>query len=631
MSDHPSVQPIASHFCLSDGLTAALISSEGECDFWCAPRFDSRLRLAGILDSERGGSVGVRPLGAHLISAAWQGDSDVLLIRWSGGSTVRCSLIDDGRGGSAVAWSVEGPPGTPVRLLLKAGPKDPGWKVSASTAHLPASALADGPGGPLLVASSGTLRPFEDGAVTEISGDHLGVCLELAEAAGEPTAMARLLLGGGREAPATLARAVAAVAAESESWLDRLSHRGPLAEVRQRAPQWAWSALVRSLLTLRGLQDRGSGLLVASPLTSIPQWPGSDRSWDYRYAWLRDCCDAGMALVMAGALEEASRLARGLAMRLQRGAGRPVARLDGGELPPEHVLSHLRGYQGGTVRIGNAAEGQAQVDTLGEVLRFIEEIDSAAACPPELLHLAPDLACEAARRWAEPDHGIWEVRGAPQHYLHSKVMAWAALDCGLRLAGRGRIASPAANSWEEARSALQAAVRSLGTITGGALKMAFDDQSADSATLAAYLTAFIDPSQPAAAATLDFVTGQLEEWPLLARHRPERDGIPSPCAPFIFPSLWAVIAEARLGRQAEAHRRLLAIVELAGPAGQLSEVAIPEPPRLLGNYPQVQSHAAMVQAVVELFGGRRRVEPDRSPPILANGQPGAPGSDAPFV
>lgn len=603
VSDKPSSQPISSHFCLSDGMTAALVSSEGECQFWCAPRFDSRLRLAGILDPDGGFSVGVRPSGGHLISASWQGNSDVLLVRWTGGVSVRCCLLDDGRGGSAIAWSAQGPPGTEVRLALGAGPADKGWRIAGHAATLPESGFGDGPGGPLLVASSGVLRSSDGGVVTEISEDGLGVWLELAEGGREPTDMAHLLIGGGREAPSTLAGAVDEVAARDEAWLGRLLGRRPLRELQQQAPPWAWAALIRSLLTLRGLQDRSSGLLVASPLTSIPQWPGSERAWDYRYAWLRDCCDAGMALVLAGALEEASRLALGLATRLRSGSARPVARLDGGELPPEHLLTHLSGYRGGLVRVGNAAEGQTQVDTLGEILRFVETLESAGECPAELLCLVPGLISEAARRWAEPDHGIWEVRGAPRHYVHSKVMAWAALDSGLRLAGRGRIDSREATSWEDARGAIQGAMEALGTTADGALKMAFDDDSPDSSTLAAYLTSFLNPAEPAASATLDFVTRRLEDWPLLARHRPERDGLPSPCAPFIFTSLWAVVAEVRLGRRDAARRRLRAIVDLAGPSGQLSEVAIPEPPLLLGNYPQVQSHAAVVQAVLEAFPG----------------------------
>jgi GH15 family glucan-1,4-alpha-glucosidase len=209
--------------------------------------------------------------------------------------------------------------------------------------------------------------------------------------------------------------------------------------------------------------------------------------------------------------------------------------------------------------------------------------------------------CEAVRRrWEEPDHGIWEVRGVPRHYVHSKVLAWAALDSALRLAARGRIEGSEAARWSASRAAIAAAVGRRGTGAAGELTMAFEDPAPDSSTLAAYLVGYL--RGPAAAATLDFVCAHLESGHLLARHHPERDGIPDPCAPFLFPSLWAVIAEARLGRRQAAIARLRAILALAGAAGQLSEVADPETGLMLGNYPQVQSHAAVVEAVLELWG-----------------------------
>lgn len=131
--------------------------------------------------------------------------------------------------------------------------------------------------------------------------------------------------------------------------------------------------------------------------------------------------------------------------------------------------------------------------------------------------------------------------------------------------------------------------------------MAFDDPSADASTLAAYMVGYLGPSAPA---TLDFVLQELGDQFLLARHRPERDQFDAPCAPFIFPALWAAVAEARLGRREEAVARLRSILGLAGGAGQLSEVAQPAEFSMLGNYPQIQSHAAVVEAILELFGYR---------------------------
>ncbi len=595
--------PLSQHFCLADGRTAALVTSSGVCNFWCAPAFDSQLRLAGVLDAAAGGSVGVLPLGRHRPRARWAGGSNLVRIEWSDSVTVTCGLVDDGEGRSALAFLVDGPAAAEVMVELGSAEAGGGggWAVTGRRAEMPGPTAPDGPGGPLLLVASQPLRSHPGGAALAIPPGGALVWLEVSRLPGDPTEMALRVARDPAGAVASVRARMAQTTAAADAWLAGLGSKPELGPVLRQAPRWARDALVRSLLTLRGLQDRASGLVVASPLTSIPQWPGSERAWDYRYAWLRDCADAGLALVHAGATGEARRLALGLAGRLVSRGQAPVARLDGGQLPPEHLLLHLSGYGGGVVRIGNAAAGQVQVDTLGEVMRFIEALDSAGACPTEVLGLVPELAAAAASSWRQPDHGIWEVRGSPRHYLHSKLLAWAALDAGIKLASRGRVPAEASWGWRREREQIATAIRASGTDARGVLKMAFDDGSADSSSLAAYVIGYLDPGSERASATLDAVSAELGEGPLLARHRPERDGFPSPCAPFLFTSLWAVIAESRLGRRAAALARLHAIVDLAGPAGQLSEVALPAPPTLLGNYPQVQSQAALVEAILAVF------------------------------
>jgi GH15 family glucan-1,4-alpha-glucosidase len=360
----------------------------------------------------------------------------------------------------------------------------------------------------------------------------------------------------------------------------------------------------RSLLTLVGLQDPTSGLFVASPATSIPQWPASARAWDYRYAWLRDCADAGMALSRAGARGEAGRLGSGLGNLLGSGLIQqpPVRRLSGGKLPREHFADYLQGYSGAPVRIGNAAADQAQLDSLGEVLRLVEQLDRSGGCPPEMLAVVPGLASAAAQGWDFPDHGIWEVRGAPQHYVHSKVMAWSALQIAARLVDRGRVQGDA-EGWRQAGAEIREAIGRRGSGPGGELVMSFTDPSADSSLLAAYLVGFIGPGAANPETTLDRVSAELGQGPLMDRYLGERDGIAAPCFPFIFPGLWAANAEVLLGRRAAGEARFMAIAKLAGPAGQLSEVADIATRALWGNYPQVQSHAALIEAALAIWPG----------------------------
>ncbi len=399
--------------------------------------------------------------------------------------------------------------------------------------------------------------------------------------------------------PTAAERAFAEAGDSDRGWVQELHQDTHLEPFLEAAPSWAISALDRSLVTLRGLQHRQSGLLVASPLTSVPQWPKSERAWDYRYAWIRDCALAGEALCRAGATAEAEHLGRGLEWLLERDQLRPVTRLTGGHLPPEHRLPYLGGYGGSPVRIGNAADEQVQLDALGELLVCIGSLARLGTATPGLLSQASRLADHVAANWQLPDHGIWEVRGEPQPYVHSKVMAWAGLRAAGRMAG-------ASQGWLRIAGRIRAAIERRGRGPDGGLQIALDKPRTDASLLEAYLVGYVRPSSPGAARTLDAVLGELAHGPLVARHHPERDGIESPCFPFVFPGLWAASVEGLLGRSGPGRERLRRIVALAGPAGQLSEVADPDTAALWGNYPQVQSHAALIDALLRLWPARDR-------------------------
>ncbi len=579
--------PLSDYFCLADGHTAALVDRRGRCDFLCWPRFDSPIGLGRLLDADQGGSVGVLGGVRGSVRAGWRGRSRVLRIEWDSGLTVESALIQAG-GASSLVWLVSGPTGAPVILDLqhpRAG-GGPDWQLRPDGAVLDQRGRPDGPGGPLRVLCGAPLESHPSGALLRLPPDGLVVRLVGPD-------------GFGRAgSPSEGRRELERLHDDDEAWVEDLLRRD-LAHLIGDAPGWASSMVERSLLTLRGLQDRASGLLVASPLTSIPQWPGSARAWDYRYAWLRDCSDAGIAFCRAGALQEAGRLAQGLASQLGPKPldARPVSRLDGSPLPEEHRADHLEGYGGSPVRVGNAAADQVQLDTLGEVLRFAAILAERAQAPRELMDLVPPLADAIVARWRLPDHGIWEVRGEPHQYLHSKLVCGSALEAAAAL-GDSRLAPVPQRSWRDAAQLIRESIAVSGTATG--LPMAEDDPSADGALLASYLVDFPDPKPDAA--TLDRVLEELGQWPLVARHHPERDGIPGPCAPFVFAGLWAAAAEARLGRAEMAKRRLRAICSLSGPAAQLSEVADPAVGRMLGNFPQVQSHAALLEAVGAVWG-----------------------------
>ena len=577
----PASSPsLRSLFCVSDGRGAAILDGRGRCWFWSPPGFDGPLRLARLLDP-RGVSVAVRPRIPGSPKVGWSAPQRVMLARWGDRDRLEVAATASGRGRPVVLWVLRGEPGLEAVVELQGPAAGPGWEPAPSGAVLPAGPWPDGPGGPLRL----EVRPAAPISTAPIPVPPEGLLVSLALGV-EP--------GPGSPAP------LASLRSEVSGW-QRRQHTSA-GGLRLRAPGWAREAVATSLAQIHALQHPATGLVVASPVTSIPQWPGSTRAWDYRYAWLRDNADAGAALTLGGDLEGAARLARGLGQLLGHGT-QPVRRLDGSPLPPERALPHLQGYLGSVVRVGNGAALQAQVDTLGEVCRFAHLLDGAGACPTELLEHVPRLADAAAAGWSRADHGIWEVRGRRRHYLHSKILAWVALDRALDLARRGRIADSGAFAWARARGQLESAVARRGLGPAGQLRIAFGEEGADSATLAAYLVDYPLPSGPGYAATLDHVLSELGAGPLVARHRPERDGIPYPCLPFIFPSFWAAAAEAVVGRRARGAARFRALLRLAGPSGQLSEVADPATGQLLGNYPQVQSHAALVEAAFALWGG----------------------------
>lgn len=592
---------ISDYFCLADGRTAALVHRSGRCDFWCWPSFDSPMRLAGLLDTEQGGWVWVGIPGDQRGAAGWVGGSGVMWLRPGAGIEIRVALVDDGAGRSALAWLVDGPIGAEVRISLASPTAGGGdaWSVGAGGAWLPAGGARDGPGGPLALVSSVPLKPRSKDFTAQIPETGFAVWLGAPLRADELPPALTLARETPELAVRALARSLSDQVVADESWL-----RGLRANSRalEAVPSGAARLVDRSLLTLRSLQDRATGLVVASPATSIPQWPASVRAWDYRYAWLRDSADAGMALSRAGARAEAERLGSGLGKVLGSGPDppAPVSRLSGDRLPQEHFANHLRGYGGAPVRIGNSASGQAQLDSLGEVVRLAEELDRAGECPPELLVAVPGLASAAAQRWHLPDHGIWEVRGEPRNYVHSKVMSWAALQGAAELAERSRVPGDWV-SWRQTAAEIRAAVALRGSGPNGELVLSFEEPSADSSLLAAYVVGFIRPGAANSACTLERVSAELGQGPLMDRYAGERDGIAAPCFPFIFPGFWAASAEVLLGRRAAAVARFLAISSLAGPAGQLSEVADPETGALWGNYPQVQSHAALIEAALAIW------------------------------
>jgi len=576
--------PIGTHALLADGRTAALVDRDGNVAWLCWPRVDSAPCLLGILDVERGGRFLVRPAGseARLVDRGYVPRTLVLRSTWDCGGA-RLSVDD------ALAWA--GPPRV-VRLL-----RAEGGAIAVTAVFAPAfnaararprytlagdRCVAEGAGVRLLVRAPAEWKPAGDGVGAELvvePGSIVGVTLaDAATAADQP--------------PPEIA-----LAATTAHWSELAARVAPAGlpagsvAVRHLGETDALRLVRHSALVLAGLVQRGGGI-VAAPTTSLPQWPGSARTWDYRYAWLRDTALAALALLRAGLVEEAAALGAFCGDASTGGEPPPLLRVDGTAPPREHHLDHLAGHGGARpVRIGNAAATQTQVDVIGEVLDLARALHRLDALPASLRRCVPQLANAAIRLAGNPDHGIWEVRGRRRRYTYSRVMAWVALRRAASMA-RQTWDLGDAGRWERAAAELHTTLLDDHLDASSALTLHHRGGGPDAALTLVPLVGFLRCDHPTVTATIDSIERGLSRDGLLDRYQGQPDGIPDPCAPFLFPTLWLVSARERCGGDGTAP--FAAVLSTRGDGDLFGEVADPATHTPLGNYPHIQSHAAFI-------------------------------------
>lgn len=590
--------PIEDYALLSDCRTAALVSRDGSIDWLCLPRYDSPSIFGALLGDEDHGCWILRPSDPEARATRHYDDSTFTLVtRWEcadGIAEVRelLAVTDERRGGSRTSDLVRrvvGVEGTvefdhSIRFRFDYARSLP-WVRQRRSVEVPELVAIAGPDA---VSLRGASLHADDHV-------HRGTCRV---APGETLDLVLSWHPSAESAPPPLDvdDAIAQTHEWWQSWADRID-----------APPEYRDEVLRSLLILRALTHRDTGGIVAAPTTSLPEQFGGVRNWDYRFVWLRDAALTLEAFLAHGFLGIADHWRSWL---LRAVAGDPaqlqiVYGIAGERDLWERELDSLPGYEGAApVRIGNDAARQYQADVIGEVMVALDVAREAGLEETEFSWpLQRSLLQQAIARIDDPDNGIWEIRGEPRMFTHSRVMMWAAFDRGIRAVRRHGVDGDD-ELWERLRDGLRAEIDEHGVSPHGHFTQSYGDEEVDASLLALPMVGFCDADDPRMLATVERIETTLMRDGLVHRYRTSSgvDGLPGDEHPFLACSFWLVEQYAATGRRDDAVALMDRVCALANDVGILSEEYDVVAKRHAGNTPQALSHLALVQAADALVG-----------------------------
>jgi GH15 family glucan-1,4-alpha-glucosidase len=363
--------------------------------------------------------------------------------------------------------------------------------------------------------------------------------------------------------------------------------------------------VIRSALVLKGLSQLRSGAIAAAATTSLPESPGGRRNWDYRYSWIRDSSFSVRALTDIGCFHEADAFRRFI-QRSAAGSAEDLQIMYGveGERRLTEIELPLEGYRRARpVRIGNLAARQLQMDAYGELLELTWRWHLLGHSPDDdywrFLYEVVELAVD---RWDEPDRGLWEIRGDPQHFVHSKVMCWVALDRGLKLAEQSMRKVPE-RKWRTVRASIRAAVESRGYDSKrGTFVQAFGSKNLDAALLLLPTVGFVDFDDPRMAGTVAAIREDLIEDGLVLRYRTAKtaDGVGGREGSFLACTFWLSECLARQGQLDDARVLFDRALATGNDLGLFAEEYDVRSKQMLGNFPQALTHLSHISAAVAL-------------------------------
>jgi alpha,alpha-trehalase len=567
--------PIESLAFLSDGVVTALVTEDGSVEWLCLPRMDGPSVFGAILDRNAGhfrvGPAGGGPAtarrylpGSLVLETTWATEAGTLVV------TDALTVDQHGRARGSLVRSIACTTGeVSVEVDCMPAPwfgqRHQDWSSSTLYLH-----------GDIPLATDG---PTRSGLIKLVAGDvrSLVLCWKQQDTTPDPI------------------DSITGTAGYWHDWLDG----GRFPEGLSRP------FLERSALTLKGLIHAPTGAPMAAATTSLPETPGGNRNWDYRYTWVRDGVCTLAALQDLGFLDEAHAFLGFIADRLDLAPLQVMYGVGGETEMPESTLDHLEGYRGARpVRIGNGAVHQRQHDVWGWLAHLIERDVRlrAAEVDDRTWAIVTQLAADASAHWRSPDQGIWEIRGAPRHFGSSRLMAWVALDRSARIADRRGDADVAA-IWRTEAAAIHDDLTRHGVDGRGVFTQAYGAPALDASMLLVALMDFLPGADARVRATVLAVADELTEDGLVLRYRPGEadDGVSAAEeGSFTICSFWLVSALARIGETDRARVLLDRLIAFASPLGLYAEEIEPATGRHLGNMPQAFSHLALIGAVIDL-------------------------------
>jgi alpha,alpha-trehalase len=607
--------PIAEYAFLSDCHTGALVAPDGAVDWLCVPRFDSPSVFGSLLD--RGaGAFRLGPFGVNVPAGrTYEPGTNSMLTSWkapTGWATTREALtMGPRRGEDSVTPHTRPPTDEDSDHMLVRTVVCVEGSVEIELVCEPAFDYGRVP-------AEWSLSDDRHRAVATGAGQTVTLHTDMLIGIEAGQARARHVLQEGEElycalswsdiapVPTSVEEANAILNTTTKFWRHWFS--------RARIPDHELRPLIqRSALAIKGLTYMPTGATVAALTTSLPETPGGERNWDYRYTWIRDSTFTLQALHFLELDWEANEFMQFIAdlEPTEDGGLQIMYGIDGRRDLTETLREDLSGYAGASpVRVGNGAFDQRQNDVFGAALDSILLHTRRSQRLPRRLWPLVQSQAECARQvWRNPDQGIWEARGKPQHYVSSKLMCWVAMDRAAKLAqirGDGELAA----SWAKTAAEIKADVLEHGVDKRGVLRQHYATDSLDASNLLAAIFGFLPGNDKVLRATVLAIADELTENGFVLRYRTDEtdDGLSGKEGTFIICSFWLVSALNAIGELEQARGLMARLVKVASPLGLYAEEYDAETGRHLGNFPQAFSHLAAVEAAASIVLADRIVE-----------------------